>query len=113
MTMVTQLMKEIMVTKTAIAQEEFFFVTAALEFWKINRLAVGLGDGCLVVAPKTIHRQANLCNKGTYRNKTMPKSSHKFSSPKLQQILVQKPIKQTKSFTNFLFLKKKSYPILS
>jgi hypothetical protein len=49
-------MKEIMVTKTAGAQEEFFFVTTTLEFWKIDRLVAGLGDGCLVVAPRTIHK---------------------------------------------------------
>jgi hypothetical protein len=96
--------------KTAAAQEEFFFVTATLEFWKIDRLVARLGDGCLVVAPKTIHGQANLRNKGTYNNKTMPKSSHKFSSPKLLQILAQKPIKETKSFANFLLLKKKILP---
>jgi len=98
-------MKEIMIAKTTTAQEEFF-VTAALKFWKIDRLVAGLGDGCFVVAPKTIHRQANLHKKGTYNNKTTPKSSHKFSSPKLQQIFIQKLIKQTKSFTNFLLLKK-------
>jgi hypothetical protein len=105
MMMVTQSMKEIMIAKIAVTQEEFF-VTATLEFWKINKLVAGLGDGCLVVAPKTINRQANLHNKGTYNNKTTPKSSHKFSSPKLQQIFTQKLIKQTKSFTNFLLLKK-------
>jgi len=82
-TMVTQSMKEmtmtwelvIMVTKTSVA-EEFFFITAALEFWKIDRLVARKGDGCLVVAPKTIQRQANLHRKGMYNNKTKFKSSH-------------------------------------
>jgi hypothetical protein len=102
MTMVTESMKEIMVTKIATAQE-FFFVTVALEFWKIDRLVAGLGDGCLVVASKTIHRQANLHNKGTHNNKSTPKSSHKFSSPKLQQILAQKPIHLNLMFGGFFF----------
>ncbi len=83
----------IMVTKTSVVQE-FFFISAALEFWKIDKLVARQGDGCLVVAPKTIQRQENLHRKGMYNNKTKFKSSHNFSSPKLQQILAQKPINQ-------------------
>jgi hypothetical protein len=81
----------IMVTKTSIAQE-FFFITAVFEFWKFDRLVAKQGDGCLVAAPKTIQRQANLHRKGMYNNKT--KLSLNFSSSKLQQILTQKPINQ-------------------
>jgi hypothetical protein len=44
-----------MVTKTLVAQE-FFFITATHEFWKIDRLVTRQGDGCLVVAPKTIQK---------------------------------------------------------
>jgi len=64
----------IMVTKTSVA-ETFFFIIAALEFWKIDKLVTIKGDGCLVVAPKTIQRQANLHKKGMYNNKTKFKSS--------------------------------------
>jgi hypothetical protein len=96
-----------MVTKTSVA-EEFFFITAALEFWKIDRLVTKEGDGCLVVALKTIQRQANLHRKGMYNNKTKFKSSYNFSSPKLQQILAQKPINQltNKICHQFLLLTK-------
>jgi hypothetical protein len=51
-----------MVTKTSVAQE-FFFITTALEFWKIDRLVARQGDGCLVVAPKTIQK----ANKSTQK----------------------------------------------
>jgi len=81
----------IMVAKTSVAQE-FFFVTAALEFWNFDKLVAKQGDGCLVAVLKTIRRQANLHTKGMYNNKT--KFSLNFSSSKLQQILTQKPINQ-------------------
>jgi hypothetical protein len=75
--MVTQSMKEmtttwesvIMVTKTSVAQE-FFFISATLEFWKFDRLVAKQGDVCLVAALKTIQRQANLHRNGMYNNKT-------------------------------------------
>jgi hypothetical protein len=54
--------------KTSVVQE-FFFITTALEFWKINRLVPRQGDGCLVAAPKTIQMQENLHRKGMYNNK--------------------------------------------
>jgi hypothetical protein len=44
-----------MVTKTLIAQE-FFFITAAHEFKKIDELVARQGDGCLVLALKTIQK---------------------------------------------------------
>jgi hypothetical protein len=86
--MVTQSMKEmtttwesmIIIAKTSVAQE-FFFIIAALEFWKFDRLVAKQGDGCLVAALKTIQRQANPHRKGMYNNKT--KFSLNFSSPKL------------------------------
>jgi len=100
-----------MVTKTSVA-EEFFFITAALEFWKIDRLVAKKGDGCLVVAPKTIQRQSNLHRKGMYNNKTKFKSSHNFSSPKLQQILARKPMNQltNKIHHQFSFPHKNNLP---
>ncbi len=80
-----------MVAKTSVA-EEFFFVTAALEFWKFDRLVAKQGDGCFAAALKTIQRQENLHRKGMYNKKT--KFSLNFSSLKLRQILTQKPIDQ-------------------
>jgi hypothetical protein len=52
-----------MVTKTLVAQE-FFFITAAFEFSKINRLVARQGDGCLVVASKTIQKASKSTQKG-------------------------------------------------
>jgi hypothetical protein len=62
-------------------EQEFFFIIAALEFWKFDRLVAKQGDGCLIAALKTIQRQANLHRKGMYNNKT--KFSLNFSSLKL------------------------------
>jgi hypothetical protein len=81
--------------KNSSSNPEFFLVTTILQVLKTHRLIGGQGDGCLVVvALNTIQRQANLNNKGMYDNKTMSKSSYKFSSPKQQQIFVQKLMKQ-------------------
>jgi len=110
---VTQSMKEIMVKKTTTSQEEFFFVTTALEFWKIDKLVGRLGDQCLVVSSKTIHRQAIYATKVRTTTKIHLSLLTNLVLQNCSKFLLKNQSNKQNPSPILFSSKKQSYPILS